>query len=388
MTDYQMYVFTMCLIVFALLATLSVVCVVTVARLYLRLINFGAEDTKILKEHQKKKNTKTSKYMKIVDYAFSGIVCLALLFALISSLVIGAKDKGVVGSIPVYRVVNTGSMEKKNPENEYLYKNNIDNQIRTFDLIQVKKLPDEMDLEVYDIVVYEVDGMFIVHRIIEIEEPNAEHPNCRHFKLQGDAVESPDRFPVLYEQMRGIYSGKRIPFVGSFVSFMQSPAGWLCVMFVFLGMIASPLIEIKIEKAKNIRLRLYIEPEEPEDPECAASEIDLEPETSIEVAEELGEEPRIVVVHARAASGRVGAVGLGSLQSNYVHGDIVDIRSLKAKKLLANDCKRVKIIANGKLETALTVKANSFTAQARDAIVEAGGVAIEVHDLIERGRDN
>ena len=75
-----------------------------------------------------------------------------------------------------------------------------------------------------------------------------------YFLLQGDAVEAPDRFPVLYGQMRGIYRGNRIPFVGSFILFMQSLAGWLCVFLIVFAMIATPLLERKLQRAKDERL--------------------------------------------------------------------------------------------------------------------------------------
>ena len=76
-------------------------------------------------------------------------------------------------------------------------------------------LPKEEDLKLYDIVVYKQDDIYVVHRIVGIEEPNEKHPNERYFLLQGDAVDSPDRFPVKYSQMQGIYTDEKIPFVGS-----------------------------------------------------------------------------------------------------------------------------------------------------------------------------
>ena len=118
-------------------------------------------------------------------------------------------------------------------------------------MIATHSLPKEEDLKLYDIVVYEVDDMLIVHRIVGIEEPNQEHPGNRYFLLQGDAVDSPDRFPVLYEQMRAIYTGERLPFVGSFVLFMQSPAGWLCMLLVVFAIFATPIIEKKIKIENN-----------------------------------------------------------------------------------------------------------------------------------------
>ena len=84
MSSYQLYVFLMCLVVFLLLASLSIFCIAVILRLTLRLINCGAEDKKIIKEYKKSLNKKPkSKYSKLVDYAFSGIVCFVMLSILV-----------------------------------------------------------------------------------------------------------------------------------------------------------------------------------------------------------------------------------------------------------------------------------------------------------------
>ena len=139
-----------------------------------------------------------------------------------------------------------------------MVENGLQNQLQTVDLIVTEKLPDEFELQLYDIVVYEVDDTLIVHRIVRIEEPNEKHPNERHFLLQGDALENPDRFPVRYSQMKGIYAGKRLPFIGSFVMFLQSPAGYLCILLVLFSLIFAPFMDKKIEKEKQKRLALIL----------------------------------------------------------------------------------------------------------------------------------
>ena len=118
------------------------------------------------------------------------------------------------------------------------------------------EVPPEEALELYDIVVYEVEGKMVLHRIIGIEEPNLNHPNERYFLCQGDALERPDRFPVLYSQIHGIYRGEKIPFVGSFILFMQSPAGWLYILLVIFALVATPIVERKLLEEQQKRLAL------------------------------------------------------------------------------------------------------------------------------------
>lgn len=262
MTQYEVYVFILCLIVFILLTTLSIVCITLITKMYLRLVRGGLEDEKLIKEHKKFLQRSCSKFSKAVDIAIAVFLCAILIFMFSGSIYINCTQNVYFDNVPTYRVVKTGSMAKKNKKNTYLVENGLDNQIQTFDLIATYKIPKEEDLKLYDIVVYEYDDMLIVHRIVGIEEPNERHPNERYFLLQGDAVDAPDRFPVLYSQMRGIYRGEKIPFVGSFVLFMQSPAGWLCILLVAITVFATPVLEKKIAKEKGLRLAIILSVEE------------------------------------------------------------------------------------------------------------------------------
>lgn len=254
MTPYETYVFLLCLIVFIMLTALSVVCLTIITKLSIRLIRVGAEDENIIREKLEKKSE--NKFLKILNTAITAIVCVAFLAAFAVSVSISLSSDAPVNDIPTWRVVNTGSMAKKNPENKHLFDNNINNQLQTFDLICTEKLPAEEDLQLYDIVVYEMDDILVVHRIIEIEEPNAAHPNERYFRLQGDAVETPDRFPVRYEQMRAIYNGERIPFIGSFILFMQSPAGYLCILLVAVALFAAPYLNRRLTLERDKRFEI------------------------------------------------------------------------------------------------------------------------------------
>jgi signal peptidase I len=179
-----------------------------------------------------------------------------LLIAFAFSVYVAVQDNTYFENVPTLKVVNSNSMAKRLSTNKYLYEHDLGNQFYTFDLICVYKTPDQYDLELYDIVVYQQDDIEVVHRIVGIEEPNVEHPNERYFLLQGDAVERPDRFPVHFSQIKAIYRGERIPFVGSFVYFMQSPAGWLCILLVVFAMVSSTLVNKRLTAAKNERLRL------------------------------------------------------------------------------------------------------------------------------------
>ena len=57
-------------------------------------------------------------------------------------------------------------------------------------------------------------------------------------------------------------------------------------------------------------------------------------------------------------------VNLSVLESNFQAGDVVDLASLHEKKLLGKGDTIIKVLANGEISKALTVKAQKFSAAA------------------------
>ena len=258
MRKFEIYTLILCVIVFVMLVSVFSYLLAIIIKQWLKQIRGGLEDEEIIKEFSTDNTKKQGKFAKAFNTCVNVVFCLVFGGFFLSSIYINCTQNVYFDNVPTYRVVLTSSMETKNKNNKYLFENDLDDQLSTFDLIKTYKLPKEEDLELYDIVVYEVDGILVVHRIVGIEEPNEKHPDERHFLMQGDAVGSPDRFPVLYSQMRGIYKGEKIPFVGSFVLFMQSPAGWLCILLVVTSMIGTPIMEKKLYNARKARYLLLM----------------------------------------------------------------------------------------------------------------------------------
>ncbi|MBE6618778.1 MAG: hypothetical protein E7626_03205 [Ruminococcaceae bacterium] len=258
MTAYEIYVFVLCFIVFSIFTVLFSVLITSLVRSYLRLVSLGAEDEKIKIEYEKeaRKNKRASAVAGCISWIVTIAIVVATLVSFSVSLFVGAKNESQVGNVPELKVVKSSSMSYKNAKNSYLFENSLNDQIAMFDLIVLHCVPDENDIELYDIVAYERDGDLILHRIVGIEEPSDKHPEARYFLLQGDAVDYHDKFPVLYQDIRGIYEGEKIPFIGSFFAFMQSPAGLLCVILILFAVIITPIAENKIKKEKDARYAL------------------------------------------------------------------------------------------------------------------------------------
>ncbi len=252
MTDYEIYVFILCFVVFSIFTVLFSVMLGYLVSLNIKLIKHGVLDAKIKTEYEKRAKKAHPSIGVFLDRFFSVLVCLAMCLIFAFSVYLKLNEDKVPDDMPSLKVVQSGSMSKKHEDNTHLH--GINDQVQTFDLITTYPIPDAEDLELYDVVMYELEGDLILHRIVKIEEPNATHPDEYWFTLQGDAVSIPDRKPVTHGQMIGIYRGERIPFVGSFVMFMQSPAGYLCVLLILIAMIATPILEKKLERAKTERL--------------------------------------------------------------------------------------------------------------------------------------
>ena len=289
MSGYELYVFFLCLTVFALLTMLFSAMLYYIVKTTLKTIRHGLEDERIIKEYEKQKQEKP--IVRIICKCFCAIVLAVALVAVCLSVGIQVSSDRAVGDIPTPKVVLSSSMAYKNDRNTYLKENGLNDQFDRFDLILTRELPGEFELELYDIVVYDYYGTLIIHRIIGIEEPNEQHPDHRQFLLRGDANWYSDDYPVTYEQMLAIYRGEKIPYVGSFFAFMQSPAGYLCILLVVFAMIATPVAEKKFATAKLERLKEigYIEEPVPEEESTTEDELAAEEESATEdelVAEE------------------------------------------------------------------------------------------------------
>lgn len=148
------------------------------------------------------------------------VLCIVFGFMLICNLTIiikgtlyPEKPPAVLGNTPL--VVLSGSMSGDAPDH-----------IEVGDLIFVGKVEAD-DLEVGNIIAFMQGKTVITHRIIDIQTGESGE---LLFSTQGDANNAPDQRPVTENELVGIYKG-RIPKVGDFAMFMQTPLG----MIIFIG---------------------------------------------------------------------------------------------------------------------------------------------------------
>ena len=68
-------------------------------------------------------------------------------------------------------------------------------------------------------------------------------------------------------------------------------------------------------------------------------------------------------------------VKISDLEARFNAGDVVDAEALKAAGIIKKTLDGVKVLGNGELTKALTVKAAAYSASAKEKIEQAGGKA-------------
>lgn len=159
------------------------------------------------------------------------LLCIVFSFMLICNMTIIIKGTlyperppSVLGITPM--VVLSGSMS-----------GDAEDHIEVGDLIFVGKTEAE-ELEVGDVIAFMEGKVVVTHRIIEVQTGENGEPE---FITKGDANNAQDQRPVTSNNLVGIYKA-RIPKVGDFALFLQTPMGM--VLFIGLPLLAFIVYDI------------------------------------------------------------------------------------------------------------------------------------------------
>lgn len=149
------------------------------------------------------------------------ILCVIFAFTFLCNMVIIIKASlhpdqppAVFGVTPL--VVLSGSMS-----------GNAEDHIEVGDLIFLERT-DTNTLDVGDIIAFKSKSAIVTHRIAEIE---INESGERQFITKGDANNVADKSPVEADEVVGVFK-TRIPKLGDFVIFLQSPLGMLLLIGV------------------------------------------------------------------------------------------------------------------------------------------------------------
>ena len=153
-----------------------------------------------------------------------GFLLVCNLTIIIKGALFPEKPPSVLGLTPM--VVLSGSMSGEAVDH-----------IEVGDLVFVGRAAPE-ELEVGDVIAYMNGGATVTHRITAIDT-NTDGDLL--FTTKGDANNAEDTTPVTEEQLVGIYRW-RIPKVGDFALFLQTPLGML--LFVGVPVLAFLIYDI------------------------------------------------------------------------------------------------------------------------------------------------
>ena len=153
-----------------------------------------------------------------------GFLLVCNLTIIIKGALFPEKPPSVLGLTPM--VVLSGSMSGE-----------AEDHIEVGDLVFVGRADPE-ELEVGDVIAYMNGGATVTHRITAIDT-NTDGDLL--FTTKGDANNAEDTTPVTEEQLVGIYRW-RIPKVGDFALFLQTPLGML--LFVGVPVLAFLIYDI------------------------------------------------------------------------------------------------------------------------------------------------
>ena len=153
-----------------------------------------------------------------------GFLLVCNLTIIIKGALFPEKPPSVLGLTPM--VVLSGSMSGE-----------AEDHIEVGDLVFVGRAAPE-ELEVGDVIAYMNGGATVTHRITAIDT-NTDGDLL--FTTKGDANNAEDTTPVTEEQLVGIYRW-RIPKVGDFALYLQTPLGML--LFVGVPVLAFLIYDI------------------------------------------------------------------------------------------------------------------------------------------------
>lgn len=188
-----------------------------------------------------------SKIKSALFYALLTLLIPVFIFAVISKF---NNDVVMFGGRSLM-VVASGSMSQRHEVNTYLDAENLNNQFDTNDIIVLKKVTDRSEIKKYDVIAFVNDkGINVIHRIIGYSGDS--------YITRGDSNDADDKYKPKFEDVIGVYTNKRIPLVGIFVLFFQSPSGVVTVgALVFcLAMMDrqnKQLREMQLERLQKLR---------------------------------------------------------------------------------------------------------------------------------------
>ena len=218
-------------------------------------MKLGIKDVEIIgeviyeRQDKVKRKRKRNKIIKNILFYFTLLIVIPIfIFSVINRITNNTTMIGNRGII----VVASGSMSERNKANKYLDTYNLNNQFNTYDIIVIEKVSETNMPKLHDVISFINDeGITVIHRIREIKVAS----DGVHYITRGDSNDKDDTYQPTLEDIVGIYTGKRISGIGSFIMFFQSYSGIITVLSVVYCMIMVDRMSSKINKVQEARVK-------------------------------------------------------------------------------------------------------------------------------------
>ena len=196
-----------------------------------------------------KKQKTASTVKSAFFYIFMTLIIPIFVFSLINKF---QGNTTMIGDSTIM-VVASGSMSQRNEANDYLDKYNLNNQFNTYDIIVLNKVDNALQLDKYDVIAFRNDEEInVIHRIVEITI--GDDGKWRYI-TRGDSNNSNDKYKPCFDDVIGVYSGKKINGIGAFVVFFQSTPGILTVVAMVYVLIMMDRMNNKMQNATDARVK-------------------------------------------------------------------------------------------------------------------------------------
>lgn len=218
-------------------------------------IKTGKRDIELIDDviyNKQEKVIRSKKRASVVKNTLFYIVMTLIIPIFVFSLINKFQGNTTMIGDSTVMVVASGSMSEKNEANDYLEKNNLNNQFNTYDIIVLEKVPSYFSLKKYDVIAFKNDdGINVIHRIVDMTIENGEWV----FITRGDSNNSNDKYHPKFDDVIGRYTNKKIGGIGIFIVFFQSAPGIMTVIAMVYVLTMMDRVNNKMEKAQEERIK-------------------------------------------------------------------------------------------------------------------------------------
>ena len=215
----------------------------------------GKHDLELCEEQNSKKQKKATN--KIISYALSFILLLALLALFITGIISKTRNNSFSVNGNTALVIKSGSMSGfydnalSESYEELGYDKNL--QFSYGDVCFFEKPSKE--LKIGEVYAYSYKNTIITHRLIDIRYEKDRDGNIikTYYVFRGDNNPSKDQTLVSEEKILYHYTGNKIPVIGDLILFAQSYLGIWCIICVMGIIIISDIVLHKMQQLNNQR---------------------------------------------------------------------------------------------------------------------------------------